>query len=214
MRLFNQWELNYLEEYSRQGRDEAWLAQYVDAARDAALLGVTDPAELTLQERGYEAVTRRARSLYDGAVDLTGGLDEDASGAARIDARAEQLRALIAYLQADTLDAAIAAEADALRTTGYYRPLRKEDALREEERRICAAYLGDQDVRQTIAQEILYRQRASAEALRPKDAERDRLRRKGGALRAWVAAPERTAAELRGLDATAEAHWTAAPAPE
>lgn len=77
----------------------------------------------------------------------------------------------------------------------------------EEARRICAAYIGDQDVPQTIEQEILYRLRASDTDLAPKDTERDRLRGKAVALRTWINDDMRTQSELEAFDPTADSHW-------
>ena len=76
----------------------------------------------------------------------------------------------------------------------------------EETRRICVAYIGDQDVPQTVEQEILYRLRASATDLATKDAERNRLHGKAAALRAWVEHADRTLAELDTFDPTADLH--------
>ena len=66
-------------------------------------------------------------------------------------------------------------------------PVRAREQLREtvraeEGRRICVSYVSDQDVPQTVQNEILYRLRASSEELAPKDLERDRLHAKAAAL--------------------------------
>ena len=81
----------------------------------------------------------------------------------------------------------------------------------EETRRICAAYLADQDVPQTVEQELLYRQRAAEKGtdISTKHTERDRLRDKAVALRVWVEHADRTLAELEAFDPTADLHWSA-----
>ena len=81
----------------------------------------------------------------------------------------------------------------------------------EETNRICAAYIGDQDIPQTVELEILYRLRAPAAELAPKDVERDRLHGKAVALKAWIEHADRTLAELKAFDPADDAHW-AAPA--
>ena len=83
----------------------------------------------------------------------------------------------------------------------------REAVLKEEARRICAAYIGDQDVEQTVEQEILYRLRAPAADLVTKDAERDRLAGKARALRVWINDSTRTQAELDAFDARTDTHW-------
>ena len=75
----------------------------------------------------------------------------------------------------------------------------------EEARRICVAYIGDQDVPKEIENEILYRLRAPAAELAPKNTERDRLHARSVALVAGLATM--TLAQLQAFDPTQDSHW-------
>ena len=78
---------------------------------------------------------------------------------------------------------------------------------KEETKRICKAYISDQDVEQTVQQEMLYRLRASAVNLAPKNTERGRLHTKATLLKVWVKDSTRTIVELENLDFTLDTHW-------
>ena len=77
----------------------------------------------------------------------------------------------------------------------------------QESQRITNAYLAGEGGPATTTLEILYRLRASAVALVPKHAERNRLHARALALRAWVDEAARTSAELESFDASDDAHW-------
>ena len=80
-----------------------------------------------------------------------------------------------------------------------------ENIADEEAERICVAYIGDQNVDLTIQNEILYRLRAPATELAPKNTERDRLHARSVALVAGLATM--TLAQLQAFDPTQDSHW-------
>ena len=86
--------------------------------------------------------------------------------------------------------------------------LGREVSQIEETRRICAAYIGDQPVRQTVEQEILYRQRAAETGIdiSAKHAERDRRHGVANSLRARIAAAQ-TIEDLDAIDPTDDSVW-------
>ena len=69
------------------------------------------------------------------------------------------------------------------------------------------AYVSDQDVPQTVQNEILYRLRASSEELAPKDLERDRLHVKAAALATSLDSMALDA--LESFDPRDDRHWRA-----
>ena len=78
---------------------------------------------------------------------------------------------------------------------------------KEETKRICKAYISDQDVEQTVEQEMLYRLRASTVDLTPKNTERGRLHTKATLLKTWTKETTRTIVELEAFDSTLYTHW-------
>ena len=78
----------------------------------------------------------------------------------------------------------------------------------EEERRICAAYLDDLPVLQTVQNEILYRLRATTADLAAKNTERDRLHFRAVALVAGL--DTMTLEELQAFDPAQDIHWAPA----
>ena len=85
----------------------------------------------------------------------------------------------------------------------------------QEQGRICQAYIGDQNVAQTVQQETLYRLRAMefGTDITAKHAERDRLHTRAVALKAWTEHEDRTLTEIEDFDPADDSHWRATPPP-